>query len=424
MKPPNFLFHFNNDFPHEKLNQTTYRGITVNHFRSCQEWPEVKASLQIDYYFTVPGYNPAVSFFSEVFKELPVSSVVKGYIDINEVNQTKREINHEYNFFEFRPIVQRKSELFNVCILIFLIFYIIFYSKLPRGIYCEGQLYKEQIPSVPESYSYITETINIKAKIATSERVFYSNFLKTFRLDLVNGLNIDGVNVQEPIKIIHDYNSGVAYVVNKNRGNCTFYPLGSIQLDNLDEAHLSSGFYTLKKPDEFLKIDDTYVYAGERYERGLLCDVFVSKRNDIVESLEFITELYLLRTQIYADQSTDKLEKVVPISYHITGQNFTLISHAFDFDSQLNVKDFDVSQCFQGKRRINFGIQFGYPGGVDEESFTKFYGRLLEEEFDLKIFKSFKFFSASPLRIARPRFEPRRRGFTVYSAITDHADSI
>lgn len=36
----------------QKLEQTTYRGIPVNRFRSCQEWPESKASLQIDYYFT------------------------------------------------------------------------------------------------------------------------------------------------------------------------------------------------------------------------------------------------------------------------------------------------------------------------------------------------------------------------------------
>lgn len=56
----------------------------------------------------------------------------------------------------------------------------------------------------------------------------------------------------------------MAYVINKNRGNCSFYPIGSItQVDSLDEAHLSNGFFTLKPPEEFLKLDDSYVYAGE-----------------------------------------------------------------------------------------------------------------------------------------------------------------
>ena len=61
---------------------------------------------------------------------------------------------------------------------------------------------------------------------------------------------------------------------------------------------------------------------------------------------------------------------------------------------------------------------------LDEESFSKFYGRLLVNDFDEKIMKTFKFYSASPLRIARPRFEPHRRGFIVYSAITDYAPPI
>lgn len=66
----------------------------------------------------MPGYNPAVSFFGDIYNQLPVASIVMGYVEINEIQQTKREINHEYNFFEFKPIVLRKSELFNVILFI------------------------------------------------------------------------------------------------------------------------------------------------------------------------------------------------------------------------------------------------------------------------------------------------------------------
>jgi hypothetical protein len=51
MKPANNFLHFNNGFPHVKLDQTTWRGIPVNHFQSCQDWPELNANILIDYYF-------------------------------------------------------------------------------------------------------------------------------------------------------------------------------------------------------------------------------------------------------------------------------------------------------------------------------------------------------------------------------------
>ncbi|CAF0709535.1 unnamed protein product [Brachionus calyciflorus] len=414
MKPPNFLFHFNNGFPHEKKEQKTWRGIPVNHFVSCQDWPELNANVQVDYYFTVPDYKPAVSYFEEVFKELPVAVKVKGYSDINVTAQTKRDVNHEYSFFEFRPIVERKSELFN----------------LPRGMYCEGQKYKEPIPKIPESFSYTSETIIKELNFASNSRVFYSNKLKTYRIDLPFGLGLEEYAVKDPVKLIHDYNSGVAYVINKIKGNCTFYPIGAIKIDNNDEVHLDNGYFTLKPPTEFFRIDDSFVYAGERYERGILCDVFVSKKSDFnftgIDAESFVLELYFLKIQLYVDQSTDQKEYVAPISAHITavGKNFTLITHFYDFDSKSSIENFDVSECFQGKSRINFGIRFNYPQGVDEETFSQFYGRYLVDDFENKIMKSFKFFSASPLRIARPRFETHRRGFIVYSAITDYADAI
>ena len=51
MKPANNFLHFNNGYPHVKLDQTTWRGIPVNHFQSCQDWPELNATYTIDYYF-------------------------------------------------------------------------------------------------------------------------------------------------------------------------------------------------------------------------------------------------------------------------------------------------------------------------------------------------------------------------------------
>ena len=38
------------------MPQTTVRGIDVDHFRSCQSWPEIDANFMIDYYFYSNNY--------------------------------------------------------------------------------------------------------------------------------------------------------------------------------------------------------------------------------------------------------------------------------------------------------------------------------------------------------------------------------
>lgn len=50
----------------------------------------------------------------DLYNEIPIASTIVGYVDINNTAQTYRNVSHEYNFYEFRSIVERKPELFNV----------------------------------------------------------------------------------------------------------------------------------------------------------------------------------------------------------------------------------------------------------------------------------------------------------------------
>lgn len=62
----------------------------------------------------VPEYKPAIDYFQDQFQEIPIAVTVQGYSGINEADQTKRTISHEYNFFEFRSIIEHKNDLYNV----------------------------------------------------------------------------------------------------------------------------------------------------------------------------------------------------------------------------------------------------------------------------------------------------------------------
>jgi hypothetical protein len=84
-------------------------------------------------------------------------------------------------------------------------------------------------------------------------------------------------------KFIHDFNTGVGYVINKHIGNCTIYSLGTQSIDSDDSTFNPFSNYAqieMKSPEMYFNIDDTYYYSGQRYERGIICDVWVSRRTD------------------------------------------------------------------------------------------------------------------------------------------------
>jgi len=56
----------------------------------------------------VPDYQQAVSYPTGI-TEIPVAAVIEGYIQDNP-----NQIKHEYNFYEFRPFVERKTDLYVV----------------------------------------------------------------------------------------------------------------------------------------------------------------------------------------------------------------------------------------------------------------------------------------------------------------------
>ena len=60
----------------------------------------------------MPEYQQAI-VYSDDFKEIPVAAVIEGFVDTNP-----NPIKHEYNFYEFRTFVERKTDLYVVSILL------------------------------------------------------------------------------------------------------------------------------------------------------------------------------------------------------------------------------------------------------------------------------------------------------------------
>ena len=68
-----------------------------------------------------------------------------------------------------------------------------------------------------------------------------------------------------PLKIIHDYNSGVGFVIDKMLGSCNFFPL-SKKSSYTDGASLSNNAYSgvrMKTANEFFHLaDNSWIRAG------------------------------------------------------------------------------------------------------------------------------------------------------------------
>lgn len=125
-------------------------------------------------------------------------------------------------------------------------------------------------------------------------------------------INLPGIIVNEPIKVIHDFYSGtnsfiylltnkfdfeliymflveqtnkkgVDYIINKIRNNCTIVSLGTSQDSLINAAKLDSKkFVVMKTPNELFDIDDSFFYAG----------YVIIKKYKFLKSTNFYSPLY------------------------------------------------------------------------------------------------------------------------------------
>lgn len=147
MLPPEDILHFRQpNFTFFKAEPTTIRGIPVDHFKSCQNWDLLQASYHIDYFFTKPGYKTAVTFDD---KPVPILAVIEGSLS------NGRKIRNEYNYFKYRTSVQKRTDIFSQ----------------PPGYYCERQTDKKKLPDMPDSFTFVEESIVSGTSMGKSAKV-------------------------------------------------------------------------------------------------------------------------------------------------------------------------------------------------------------------------------------------------------------
>jgi hypothetical protein len=210
------------------------------------------------------------------------------------------------------------------------------------------------IPKLPDSFSFDEEILVAENNKASLIKAQFSYKLKATSFSLTDSK----INTYK--KYIQDFNSGsaqntasfriskiklfsfiffkgIGYNIDKETGRCEIYSLGSSVIDQNDETIVQTqygSFIDLKTPEKLFYIDDSYYYAGERYERGILSRVWTSNRSDITNLNSnvtyFINEIYMKKVVIFYKlicfniylnfsvgfQLSQIEERAVPISVH------------------------------------------------------------------------------------------------------------
>ncbi|XP_055956297.1 uncharacterized protein LOC126818106 [Patella vulgata] len=323
---------------------TLVRGLKANHWQTCMYWPVVRANFTLDYYFSVPGWNNSAGAPS-----VPLRAEVTGiYTIINDVTQ---QFHHIYDYIDFRTSPPDDPSVY----------------ETPAGISCPGRKKVRDMPKLKSKYYYREEIISPGGQQIQQADVWYDFDWQLLRYDS-RPLDISPpYNSLNPYTEIHDYNTGVAYAMDKLIKNCTIMP---IENGTWDSAYNSSRqFLHMRSPGSLFFLDDSYAYSGQRKARGIDCDVYTSTRADFSDGLN-VFEMYFLREDWSAMDNIglDTDTPDIPIRLTITGPGdfgFTVIYELYDFDQETpDIQTaFDISNCYNDFEKIDFRITFPSKAG-------------------------------------------------------------
>jgi hypothetical protein len=345
---PLALLHYQNpDAKEIYIGEFVRRGIKVVAWQSCIYNEAIKGTQKRTYYLSNPiEWQVAV----------PVGNIstVPVEITVETKLQNGTQWQDTYVISQFRPgiLVDREFWL------------------TPRGVWCAGRQAGPKPPTVPKSFRFRSTIVSAFPNlgglfgVTTSIRESYDFPRKLVRFDLVKNNN--------PLTEVHDFNTGLRYVIDKFRGNCT---LTVLDPEYFDSDASSGTSIKLKDPQAFFNLDGPDVqYTGQRITQGVDTDVWIAKRvkNNVTATWEWyfmaqgwshegslkwqqreLVQINVVFYELYLNNKTQQMDYVqVPITYLLSDYD----------DSGVDLYDYDVSSCTDQwpKKHFKFNLPTDY----------------------------------------------------------------
>ncbi|CAG2231957.1 unnamed protein product [Mytilus edulis] len=355
------IFKFSSKFNETYIGTTQIRGIPAHHWTTCLHVESLRATFNMDYYFSVKTYDLEGSQ-----KEIPLRASINGIasnVDQNNVilNGT-HNFNHVYEFVKFEPGPIKDPSVF----------------QIPPSIICTGSQEMKAVPKMADQVSFGMEKMsrtNTKLEDPVYIQVDYDFTSQIARLDLSkvpsNGLR--KVYGNDSISLIQDF----------NLGETEFKPLyaPAIELTASFNDLIPRPSYLLppemRHPIALLDVNySTMLYQGEKLYR----DLNVESWGKVDNVTNFKHEIYFLLDKKKGPRSrTSNILQPVPVGVYVSvndihrgqdGLKLKVESFTNIYNYQPNRIDpsrFDIRQCYNSDsslKQLHVAIKTDDPAAI------------------------------------------------------------
>jgi len=325
------------------VGKDTVRGIAVNHWKGCLYWDNVKTTMSIHWYLSDPKMwtNPNSK------DAVPVRAMVSGKVKVNST--LTRQFEHLYDFIHFKPGTVDEMAF-----------------EVPRGVSCPGRKGAKKLPALPNAFSFNAEIVMPSVNYvgySREEYDFNSHVAKIVYTPMptAGDTSAKEYGIRELVEV-HDFNTGVAYIMDPMIGNCTVTPISALGFDAVQNA---PGTVRIRNPKEFFYFDGTdFVYQGLKKVRDMDSYTFSGVRKNFAPLKplnEDATLEWAFVTEDWMENADGTLEKMTPVRFDINSLTTKFTYNIFDFKTEKpDIFDYDIGQCYIFRDRRYF--QFLLPG--------------------------------------------------------------
>ncbi|XP_062619530.1 uncharacterized protein LOC134281083 [Saccostrea cucullata] len=384
------------------MGQKTVRGILCDYWRTCLTWPQVNSTFTLDYYFTTPNWVTPAGI-----PQVPVRAEVFG---IRQMAGGQHKFHHVYDYTEFRATPPDDTTVF----------------ETPAMVVCANRTQVRPPPQLTQAFVYREEIVP-KSGVSTTADVWYDNNLKLVRYDFRPSSPVAPYYNTDAVTEIHDFNTGVAYVIDRIMANCSIIPIMNASFDtslNVSVAANHQQFVLkMKSPQDLFYIDNNYTYAGQRYARGEQCDVFIRQRSDFMlggVAINATLEFYFLsQDQIQRNNDGNLVSQVrdipVQLNVNVPSIPYMVTYSIYDYDpEEPAITSYDVSTCYSIQNKMGFRITFY--GNFD---------RKVRAYKDIFLYQSISLAASiagvTPIRITKPSFHMESGNAYFIATLVDRA---
>jgi len=329
------------------VGKQTIRGIPCNVWYTCTYWDDMKSTMDVYWYFSdMTQWKPSGSLAGQpdpTRDSVPVRAWVKGRR--YDTPSTHHDFEHKYEFFHWKTRITRP-----------------YYWQTPRGISCPGRKNTRPLPILPNQFSFTLEQVDQGLNLVSFVKESYDYNERFFQYEYRASGNKLQYFGDRMLREVHDFNTGVAYITDIQRGNCSVMPIDTNTLDdvNVDQTHVQ-----MRTAVQFLYLDGVKpTYEGIKVIRGMDCDVWVANRADfpkgsgrnVTWEFAFLAKTIPGPTQWKSIEGLQATEKGgMPIQLTLTQDKITTYYNLYNFQSKApNVLDYSVKTCYWNRDRRIF----------------------------------------------------------------------